>query len=509
MSEPTSNDLAVSGGGSDDQAVGKGEHLHPLFLLSGLGGSLKGVGGAYAVLAYMLVSGRMTTALLMTVGILLVSLVAVYLYWRNFEYRVGANEIRIDSGILSRTHRSIPFDRIQDVDISQGPFARLVGIAKVKLETGASSGPKSDEGVLRAIALERAEELRSLVRSRRAARAPQAAVEAGEAAAEAPAEPVHAMGPRRLLLAGAFNFSLALFAGLFGLTQTLGDVMGFDPFSRGFWERALSAGDPIRAFILSNRLAAALAGIVVLVVVGVLTGVARTALRDWGFRLDRTEVGLRRRRGLITITDVTLPVRRVQAAILASGPVREALGFCKLKLQNLGHDEGGDHEVAPLATAEEANRILGELGWRPLPQTVDWARVSKAFVWGFLLALSPLLIPAAAAQVALAPLLGLAWLAVPLVLWLARHLEWTRLGYRLDGDRLLIRAGWWSRRTTILPLAKIQSIDLKESFISRLFGTASLHFGVAGATMFAGATIPAIPRGEARAVRDRLLGLQP
>jgi pimeloyl-ACP methyl ester carboxylesterase len=29
--------------------------------------------------------------------------------------RIGADEIRIDSGIVSRTHRSIPFDRIQDV----------------------------------------------------------------------------------------------------------------------------------------------------------------------------------------------------------------------------------------------------------------------------------------------------------------------------------------------------------------------------------------------------------
>ena len=39
-----------------------------------------------------------------------------------------------------------------------------------------------------------------------------------------------------------------------------------------------------------------------------------------------------------------------------------------------------------------------------------------------------------------------------------------------DGDRLLMRSGWWRRRTVILPLDKIQSIDLTESFISRLFG---------------------------------------
>src|SRR5919107_1911987 len=86
--------------------------------------------------------------------------VAVWLllYWRRFEFRVGPSEIRIDSGILSRTHRSIPFDRIQDVDISQGPVARLLDIAKVKFETGGSAGGGEDEGVLHAIPLARAQE---------------------------------------------------------------------------------------------------------------------------------------------------------------------------------------------------------------------------------------------------------------------------------------------------------------------------------------------------------------
>ena len=81
---------------------------------------------------------------------------SLFIYWTRFEFRVGEDEIRIDSGIFNRTHRSIPFDRIQDVDISQGPLARLFGIAKVKFETGGSSAGGQDEGVLQAIPLEQA-----------------------------------------------------------------------------------------------------------------------------------------------------------------------------------------------------------------------------------------------------------------------------------------------------------------------------------------------------------------
>ena len=251
MSEPTS---------PDDRSVGPPERLHPFFLLTGLSGSLRGVGGAYAALAYLFVTGRFGTALAVASAMLVLMMVAVFIYWRRFEFRVGENEIRIDSGILSRTHRSIPFDRIQDVDITQGPVARLLGLARVRFETGASAG--EEEGVLRAIGLERAGQLRDLVRARRSQPAAPAG-EAAEAPAEAEPEPVYVMSPKRLLLAGTFNFSLALLAGLFGLAQTFGDALGFNPFSRSFWRSVLSAGGPIRDYILAHQVATAIVGLCV------------------------------------------------------------------------------------------------------------------------------------------------------------------------------------------------------------------------------------------------------
>ena len=262
-----------------DEAVGPPEHLHPGYLLSGLFGTLRGVGGAYAVLAYLLVSGRAAAALSGIVALLAIMAVGVFISWRRFEYRVGAHEIRIDSGVLSRTHRSIPFDRIQDVDITQGPIARVLGIAKVTFETGGGSAlPGKEEGVLRAITLQRAEELRQLVRAHRSGSvaAPAAAAVEGEEEAR----PVYAMSVPRLLLSGTFNFSLALFAGLLGLSQTVGDVLNIDPFSRSFWNRVLSASGPFRDYVLAHQVVTALAGMIVLVLAGLLTGIVRTVLRE-------------------------------------------------------------------------------------------------------------------------------------------------------------------------------------------------------------------------------------
>lgn len=508
MSEATS---------TDQQAVGEPERLHPLFLLTGLGGSLRGLAGGYAAIAYLGVSGRLTEALLAALALLVAVGIGILLYWTRFQFVVGDSDIRIDSGILSRTHRSIPFDRIQDVDISQGPLARLAGLARVSFETGGASGSGKDEGVLHAISLRRAEEIRQRIRAHRSTPAELQPAEGPEPG------PVYALGTRRLVLAGIFNFSLAVFAGLFGLTQTAGDALGFDPLNRGFWQRLLSASSPLLAFVLAHRTAAVAAGLVLLLLVGLATGIVRTLLRDFGFRLDRAATGLRRRRGLLTRTDVTLPVRRAQAAVIATGPLRSALGLCELRLQTLASDDGGkgDHVLAPLATGPEVEAILAELGWRPLPDGIAWKRVSKAYVWVRAAVFAPVVL-AASAQVAvialypggdgaaapaaamLLPTLVLATvLGIPLLL---RWLGWHRTGYALDGDRLLVRSGWWRRRILVLPLRRIQSIDLTENILTRLFGTASLLFGVAGGRAGFGLhRIEALPRETARALRRELL----
>ena len=490
MSEPTL---------PDDRAVGPPERLHPLYLLKGLRRSLRSLGGAYALIAYLAVSGRWATAVFAAIAILAIGVVGTIFYWTRFQFRVGQDEIRIDSGVISRRHRSIPFDRIQDVDIVQGPLARVLGLAEVKFETGGGEGRRSEEGVLHSISLQRAEEIRTLVRGSRSAAAPQVY------RAEKEPAPVYEMSLERVLTAGLFNFSLALFAGLFGLTQTVGQPLGLDPFRESFWRRLFAASAPLERFVLTHRAMAVAAGIALLILVGLATGITRTFLRDYGFRLDRVGAGLRRRRGLLTKTDVTLPVRRAQAAIVSSGPVRERLGWSELFIQSLAQEEKsrGNHELAPLARAKEVDSILGEIGWRPVSGAFGWTAVSPAYVGSFALALSPLLLVVIAQAVTLWPVAAGLSLALA-VLVAVRALEWRRLAYVVDWDRLLIRSGWWRRRLVLLPKARIQSIDYRENFITRWFGTATLQFGVAGGRAQTH-IIPAIPRGAARALRDELL----
>ena len=482
-----------------EAALGAPERLHPLSLLASLRASVRGMSGMLAAGGYFAVQGRWLLLVVVLGLFTTMSVGAALLRWSRFRFRVGEREIRIDSGLFSRTHRSIPFDRIQDVTVEQGPLARALGLARVRFETGGSSGAKEDDGSLAAIPLARAGEIRELVRASRGL-APEAA-QASPVAAEAP---VFAMDLKRVLLAGLFNFSLAVIGGLIGLSQTFGEAMGIDPFERSFWEGLFAPDSPLGHFFRQNPVMTFLGGSIVLLLVGLGTGLLRTTLRDFGFRLDRAASGLRRRRGLLTVTDVILPARRTQAAVIRSGPVRAAFGWNELKLQSLAKEDGGkgDHVVAPLADEEEVATVLAAIGWQP-PMPGVWRRVSATYVLTFAIALTPLMVFALAA-IAFRPPLGVLGLTILLIVLIGRGLAWRRYGYALEGHRLLVRSGWWRRRVTILPVRNLQSVDFVQMFVDRWFGTAGLVIGVAGGGL-AGHRISALPAQTAREIRAQLL----
>ena len=485
---------------SHDQ-LGPPERLHPLYLLTGLGESFRGAWGLIAGGAVFAAQGRWWIVLAMGVLFAVFSIGSLLIRWLKLEYRVGPHELRIDSGWLSRTSRAIPFDRVTDVDLEQGPLHRIFGLARVKLETGGSAGGKEEEGVLHTISLERAEALREHIRARRGK--PDALATVETAAEDSP--PIYAMNLRRVLTAGLFNFSLAVIAGLFGVTQTMGDALGFDPFKRSFWLGLLDQSAPLRDMIMAHQIVAALAGTMLLLLIGIGTGLIRTLLREYGFRLDRTPTGFRRRRGLLTLTDVSIPAKRVQAAILANGPVRRHFDWWELKLQSLAQDGGkGDHVVAPLARESEAGAILSSLNWQSAIRPSSWKSVSRAFVTSFI----GILMPAALATVATLPFLGpvaLLWLGGAALAVGVRWFDWKHTRYAVEDSGLFIETGWWRHRRSMIPQTKIQSIDVSENWWSRIFGVCTLRLGVAGGSGFSDHHIPALNRAQAASLRAQLL----
>lgn len=437
---------------------------------------------------------------------LLINLGFAWAAWARFRWRIGDDAIVIESGILARQHRTIPFDRIQDVSIEQGLVARALDIARVDFETGAATDSDTGDGGLDSISVEDAAALRTTIRAWRSG-STSAATGAVNPADDVQADDeIFALTPQRLVLAGAFNFSLAALAVAGAASQWVDNFLPFDLFDPRDWvDIARQTG--VESWVASHRWVAAIGGLTALLFVGFATGIIRTVLTNWNFRLSLGPRALRRVRGLTTRTDVAIPLRRVQAAIVATGRIRLRWGWHELRLQSLASDGGGeaDHQVMPFGQLDDADRVLAPVGFVRPPPGADWQRPPLLAQ-----ALGPIGVAATLAGAGLAVLAlghwhGAAGPVVALVLIIgtllaARAHRWTEA----DGF-LYIHRGWWSPRLTILPFANVQSADLADGPVLRQLACVRLVLGVPGGSSFASHSIDALPGPVATALRSRIL----
>lgn len=477
----------------------EGERTHPLGLLIGFVTGIPQL--LFPIVAALFGTRGSGVATPLIIGaVLLVSLLFRWIAWLRFRFHLDEDDIRIEQGILNRTVRSIPYDRIQDVSIEQKPLARLFDLGEVKFETGGGEG---EDAKLSYVSMDRAEALRTTVRARKA--------EVGAAIAEEieseEKPPVFVMDNGRLVTLGLYSFSLVIFAILGGLAQQFDFLLPFDWWDFKHWiGMAEERGVSVDGIAAGAGIAGAIFALLALIAIGFATGIIRTFLKEYGFRLDRNERGYRRRRGLLTKTDVVMPVNRVQAANIVTGPVRKRGGWYALKFVSLAQDskEESDFMAAPLAKLDEIWPIAAETGLQA-PDAESIFRKSRFAWWATgLIGLSIGMIVAMSATMifADAPFSKAVWmLVVPIFFLPIVWLEWRHYGDLVDDRQLYVREGWWRQRLAVAPQVKVQNAEIRQGPIARMLGLSTLHFGIAGGTL----AFTALPLAEARAICDAVM----
>lgn len=428
----------------------------------------------------------------MVVGILMLILLfnigGAWLSWRKLRYLVGESDVRVERGILSRQARSVPYERIQDVSLEQGLLPRLFGLVEVRFETGAGG---KDELKLAYVTQDEGERLREVVRDQKDAPAPTSIVgDHAEPQAE-PAQPkgelLFAMPPGRLLTFGLFEFSLVIVALLGAGLQQAEFLIPFDIWDIDGWQKRLSGpGHWLAGLGWLSQIIGALSGLFFLVVLGIVTGVVRTVLRDWDFRLEKTPKGFRRRRGLLTKTDVVMPAHRVQAVSMGTGLIRRIWGWHSLSFISLAQDaKSANHDVAPFAQVEELEPIVAEAGFHlPAPDT-DWHRPSPKYRLDTALLGA---IPIALVGTVCLFVDEVFWLGLLLIVFagfeaLRQHFLWRYERHAVDATQILTRRGWLVPRTTVANRVKLHSVQISQGPISRRRGYCHLVFGLAGGAL--------------------------
>lgn len=67
--------------------------------------------------------------------------------WDRWRWRLDDRALELSYGVVVRTHEAVPYFRIQQIDVTQGPLDRLLGLATLQVTTASASGSASLPGV--------------------------------------------------------------------------------------------------------------------------------------------------------------------------------------------------------------------------------------------------------------------------------------------------------------------------------------------------------------------------
>lgn len=382
--------------------------------------------------------------------------------WYVSSYRVTAERVELRGGLLARSHRSLPRDRVRSVDLTADPLHRLLGLAVVVVGTGA----QGEELRLDAVARAEADRLRAELLRREST--------SDRTGALARLRPVWL-----LYSAVTMSMVLAVWGAIASAFGSLSDLVQKFGLYR-------EAGELARSVPLWLAIGAPVA---VLLVAGVLGALLLSVELWWGFTLTREDTGtLRVRRGLLTRRSISLEQRRLRGVELAEPLLLRWTGGARTHAIATGLSEhaGGKNQPdsktllppAPRAAAlRVAAAVLGEPEF-PADELVAHPRAAlrRRIVRG-LLAAAPVAIAAAvAAALGWCPV----WTAV-LVAVLAAGIGTAagvdahrNLGHRLHGRYLLARRGTGVRRTAALQRSGIIGWRIEQSVFQRRAGLVDL-----------------------------------
>ena len=450
-----------------------GRRLHPLTLGFAALGIARQMVWPALVGGFGFGDGELARFLPIFVAVLAVpALVGAGLKYALYRWRLTGDELVLRSGVLNRQNRVIPLSRVQNVEVRQSVLQRISGVAELRVET-AGAGQQA-EAVLSVLAVAEAQAARADLLAHRRAAAPAVEMEAAD---RPPVPPLAALSMRDVLVAGATaNEAGVIAAALAGLLQFVDDA----PIP--FFE---SAAERIFARAEQGWASFALAAVLFFFAVGWLISIAGAVVRYHGFTLSVAGGEMRKRYGLLTVHEASVPMERVQAVRVQESLVRRMFGLASLSIETAGGtpgEAGGAEAFVPITRRTEVARLVrgifagaeyDEVRFNPVAPAAR-GRILRGYLSVFVFAVWVPFWVARWFQVEPAGRMA-PWLAVLLpLLWLLAEREYRSRGWGLAPGYVLARAGVLTRVTWIVPDRKLQTLHLKSSPFQRRRGLATL-----------------------------------
>jgi putative membrane protein len=397
------------------------------------------------------------TIVALAIGITLLSLLTATLSWWRFSYADGPTAVVVTRGLLARSVRTVPHDRVRGVEVETPLLHRLLGLVRVRIDA-AAGGPlgQGEELLIDGVPRAEGDRLRIAVLTRRSPAA------TGQSEVAPPVEPeaqVFARFDNRwLLYAPLVGSYLAVPMATVGALFRLADELParFQPHVDG--------PDVVNAPVIALGITAAL------LVLG-LGAVIGAAVVNWGFRLERRGASLVAVRGLVTRRHTELEIDRIRGCTVAEGAGMRLLRAARVSALVTGLGEANRRgQLLPLGPRAEAwilvRRLVADPGpLRRHPAAARRRRLMRAVSAGLALTAAgavPIVLAGSGFWPLLIPGVVLTVLGVPLGLG-----RYAALGHAAGPASLTVRSGWLVREQAVLDRRAVVGWQIRQSFFQR------------------------------------------
>ncbi|WOF22603.1 PH domain-containing protein [Microbacterium betulae] len=415
-------------------------------------------------LDWVLANNLALAALLWTLGVVVVLVLLFWFVWRFQQFRITDEHVEVRKGIVFRSHRRAPLDRVQGVNLTRPFPARLIGMAKLEVV-----GAGADANVaLEYLATSRAESVRGdILRLASGARAAREAARSG-VAAPAPGVREQFVGNLNEGVSGLIDgVDLTDVAPESVVKIPAGRLIGSQVISGVLW---LAFFGVILAVFVVAMLPLALSnedgdGFLVLLGAGfgvgiplVLAAVAITwaqISKSLRYAIAPTPDGVRITYGLLTTVTETLPPGRIFAVEVSQSLLWRPFGWWTVKINRMSGKSAAAQQssgaqqfnvVLPVGKREDVERVLALI----LP---DAPVADVPLVWEHGI---------------LGPTDSDPYRTIPARAWWRRPVSWRRHGYAITEFGLLLRRGRIWRKLAIFPLARLQGVSIAQGPVDRL-----------------------------------------
>lgn len=402
-------------------------------------------------------------------GLLLVLLLIVlfsWLAWRFATYRITDAAVEVRNGVLFRSHRRAPLERIQSVNLQRSLLARALGLTKIEVVTAGQGGKVELSFLGHRDAKTVREQILQVSGSRRRGGAAADQRTVAEVAGPAPV---------------GFDGSVYSEASD-SLSARAHDFVDTD-IDPGALEAQTLVNVPV------GRLAASIALgwesiILVLLIIGIVVGGAVLEAflifgiipllivmasimfgqfnKGFNFTLSRTDDAARTGSGLTSTITESIPFGRIHAVEARQPLLWRPLGWWKVRITTAGHSvaQGGQNAtqnvVLPVGREADVLRVIETL----LPGSGGQAEEIESLRDG--------LTGSAEHYVRGGKRSG------AVLLWGRRRAGLLLQDTGDDDATLRIRRGVLTRSLSIMPILRAQSIQLRRPLVHRMLGLASI-----------------------------------